>query len=340
MKALVKKLNTPGLSLIEKEIPKISNPDQVIIKVNKAAICGTDLHIYKWDKWAQNNVKLDTTIGHEFIGVIQEIGSNVYNLKIGDRVCTEGHITCNTCRHCLRGDAHECPNTLGIGVNTDGAFANYIIAPKSNVIKINKSIPDNIAAIFDPLGNAIHTCLAFPCVAEDILITGAGPIGIMAALICQKMLARNVLLVDINKTRLDLAKKSGVKLTSTPENIDKMKGELNIIEGFDIGLEMSGSPNGFDLMVKQLVNGGKIAQLGIMGDSISFNLDEFTFKSLTMKGIYGRKIFETWYQMQVLAESIDFSKIITHEFSLADYKDAFETALSGNSGKILLNIAE
>jgi len=347
MNALIKAKKEPGIWLGQVPIPAMKE-NEVLVKIKKTAICGTDLHIYKWDEWAQKTIPTPMHVGHEFVGEIVAIGSQVTReLKIGDRVSGEGHLVCGKCRNCRGGHFHLCPNTIGIGVNRPGCFAEYLAIPAFNVFKLPDYISDNIASMLDPFGNAVHTSLAFDLIGEDVLITGAGPIGCMAAAICKKVGARNVVVVDINEYRLALAKTMGadacvnVKNCSTPDEIvgllRQVMGELNMEEGFDVGLEMSGIEMSIYAMVETMMNGGKIAMLGISGKSVALNWDRIVFKSLTLKGIYGRQMFETWYKMASLIKSgLDVTPIITHVLPVSEYTQGFELMKSGQCGKVIL----
>ncbi len=338
MKALVKSFAKEGLWLEEVEIPKI-NSHEVLIKVSKTAICGTDLHIYNWDKWSQDTIKTPMTIGHEYVGVVVEVGSEVKTVKVGERVTGEGHIVCGHCRNCRGGRQHLCKHTYGIGVNVNGAFAEYVKIPESNVWKCKEGIDDEIYSIFDPFGNAVHTALSFNTVGEDILITGAGSIGIMAGMVVNHVNVRNCVITDVNPYRLDLAKKVGLNAIDTREtSLDEMKKKLNIVEGFDIGLEMSGNSHAFNEMIDSMVSGGKIALLGIQSPDGSTNWNDIIFKGLTLKGIYGREMYETWYKMEMLvATGLDLSPIITHRFDVNDFEKGFDIMNKGQSGKVILN---
>tara|TARA_Y100000590_G_scaffold326970_1_gene371153 strand:- start:12563 stop:13600 length:1038 start_codon:yes stop_codon:yes gene_type:complete len=339
IKALVKKNDTEGLCLENVPMPKMHN-DSVLIKVKKTGICGTDLHIYNWDKWAKKTIKLPIVIGHEFSGVICDKGKDVKSIQINDRVSAEGHIVCGFCRNCRAGKGHLCRNTRSIGVQVSGAFSEYICVPETNVIKIPNDINDDLAAIFDPLGNAFHTALSYEIIGEDILITGAGPIGIMAAKVCQVIGARKVILTDINDERIKLAKHLGIKLSyNTKQNdLESIMEQNNIIEGFDIGLEMSGSSEALNYMIKVMNNGGKIAILGIAPTSFEVNWNEIIFKMLQIKGIYGREMYETWYKMIALLQSgLNIENVITHKFHFTDFEKAFKIIKDGNCGKIILN---
>ena len=339
IKALVKKENAEGLSMEDVPMPVLYN-DSVLIKVKKTGICGTDLHIYNWDEWAKKTLTLPMVIGHEFCGVVCDKGKDVKNIQINDRVSAEGHIVCGFCRNCRAGKGHLCRNTKGIGVQIPGAFAEYICVPETNVIKIPNNINDDVAAIFDPLGNAFHTALSYQIIGEDILITGAGPIGIMAAKVCQVIGARKVILTDINDERIKLAQNLGIKLSynSKQNNLKSIMQQNNMKEGFDIGLEMSGSKEALNDMIKVMNNGGKIAILGIAPTSFEVNWNEIIFKMLEIKGIYGREMYETWYKMIALVQSgLNIENIITHKFHFTDFEKAFKIMEEGNCGKIILN---
>ena len=339
MKALVKKEAKEGLSLEDVNVPTI-NDDEVLIKVKKTAICGTDIHIYNWDEWASKTIKVPTTIGHEFSGVVEAKGKNVDNVELGDIVSAEGHIVCNVCRNCMRGKRHLCPNTKGIGVNRDGAFAQFVSVPSSNIWKVNKDFDLNVLACYDPFGNAVHTSLSFNLLGEDVLITGAGPIGIMGTAIASYAGARSVVVCDMNDYRLALAKKMGATRTVNVlnQNLKDVFKELDIRNGFDIGLEMSGSPKALNSMIDSMFSGGKIALLGILPNNAGINWEDVIFKAITLKGIYGREIFDTWYKMDMLIQGgLDIKPVITHSFSYKDYEEAFKIAKSSNSGKIILD---
>ena len=341
MKALVKKHSEKGIWLEDVPMPEISNND-VLIKVQKTAICGTDVHIYNWDEWAKKTISVPMTTGHEFAGVITELGEGVVGLKIGDVVSAEGHIVCNLCRNCLAGRKHLCPNTVGIGVNRNGSFAEYISVPAENVFKPSIEISTDLLACFDPYGNAVHTALSFDMLGEDVLITGAGPIGIMAAMVAVHSGARNVVITDINEYRLNLVKKILPKVITI--NVEKnkitreMMKSLFIFEGFDVGFEMSGSPQAFGDMLKNMVNGGKIAMLAIMPAGAGIDWELVVFKGLQIKGIYGRKIFETWYKGSMMVQSgLPLEKIITHHYHYTNFQQGFDVMCSGQSGKVILN---
>lgn len=338
MIALVKEKAGTGLWMREVPVPAVGKND-VKIKIKKTAICGTDLHIYNWDAWSQKTIKTPMTIGHEYVGEIVEMGEDVKGFKIGERVTGEGHIVCGHCRNCRAGRSHLCRETKGVGVNRDGAFAEYLVIPATNVWKCVDGISDDLYAIFDPYGNATHTALSYDPVGEDVLITGAGPIGIMAAAITKFRGARHVVITDINEYRLDLAKKFGVTAVNTKrEDLGEVMKSLHIHEGFDIGLEMSGSAIAFNQMIANMVNGGKIAMLGIPKNDMLIEWDEVVFRCLNIRGIYGRQMYETWYMMSAMIEGgLDISPIITHHFDVRDFEKGFEAMNSGSSGKVILD---
>ncbi len=339
MKALSKVHNKKGIWQVEAPIPEIGHND-VLIKIKKTAICGTDIHIYNWDEWAQQTIPTPMIVGHEFVGTIEKIGEEVKGFKIGDRVSGEGHLTCGHCRNCRAGRLHLCRNTKGVGVNRQGCFAEFLCIPAFNAFKLPDSITDSQAAIFDPFGNAVHTALSFDMVGEDVLITGAGPIGIMAAAVASHVGARHIVITDINEYRLDLAKQMGATriVNVAKESLEDVMKSLDIKEGFDIGLEMSGVPIAFKSMLSNMNNGGKIAMLGIPPSDMSISWDQVIFKGLTIKGIYGREMFETWYKMSNLIQSgLNLDPVITHEFKVDDFQEAFDTMLSGKSGKVILD---
>jgi len=341
MKALVKQHAKEGLWLEEVPVPEIGNND-VLVKIHKTAICGTDIHIYNWDAWAQKTIPVPMTIGHEFAGKIVEVGANVTELTIGDIVSGEGHIVCERCRNCLAGRRHLCPNTIGIGVNRTGCFAEYLSIPAKNVFRPNCKIPTEVLACFDPYGNAVHTALSFNMVGEDVLITGAGPIGIMAAMIAAHCGARNIVITDLNQYRLDLAKSivpKAIPINVNDEHITRdFMRSLGILEGFDVGMEMSGSPHAFRDMLSNMINGGKIAMLAIMPEGTGIDWDQVVFKGLYIKGIYGREIFETWYKGTMMVQSgIPLEKIITHRYHYTDFQKGFDVMRSGQSGKVVLS---
>lgn len=339
MKALVKKFAQPGLWLDDVPEPQIGIND-VLIKVHKTSICGTDVHIYNWDAWAQKTIPVPMTIGHEFVGTVVAFGSNVHDTHIGEVVSGEGHIVCGRCRNCLAGRRHLCKDTQGVGVNRTGAFAEYIAIPVTNVWHADPRIPMDLLTIFDPFGNATHTALSFPVLGEDVLITGAGPIGIMATAITRHAGARYIVTTDLNPYRLELAKKMGatVALNVKEKSIAQVQKELGMKEGFDVGLEMSGSGEAFREMLANMCHGGKIALLGIPTQDLAIDWNKVVFSMLTIKGIYGREMYETWYLMQsMLLSGLDISPVITHKFHYTEYEKAFEVMRSGNSGKVILD---
>lgn len=339
MRALVKNSPGTGLELLDVPIPEIG-PMDVLIRISKTAICGTDLHIWNWDPWAQKTIPLPMTVGHEYCGYVEKTGSGVTDLAPGDYVSGEGHLVCGRCRNCLAGRRHLCPNTEGVGVNRPGAFAEFLSLPYRNVYKLDPSIPENLAAIFDPLGNAIHTALSWDLVAEDVLITGAGPIGCMAAAICRFAGARHVVVTDPNAFRLELAMQLGATRTVniSQESLTDVKRELGMKEGFDIGLEMSGHPSGLADILEHTSHGARISLLGIFPDKLEVDFEKVIFKGLVLKGIYGREMFETWYKMSSMVRAgLDPSAVITHEFPVTNFEEAFETMLSGESGKVVLD---
>ena len=339
MKALVKAKAEPGIWMAEVAKPSIGHND-VLIRMKKTAICGTDMHIYHWDEWAQRTIKVPMAVGHEYCGEIVEMGSEVRGLKLGDRVSGEGHITCGYCRNCRAGRRHLCRNTVGVGVNRPGCFAEYMALPATNVFKLSPAISDDIASILDPFGNATHTALAFNLVGEDVLITGAGPIGIMAVAIARFVGCRHIVVTDVNPYRLELARRMGASqvLDVRTENLDQAMKALNMEEGFDVGLEMSGVPSAFREMLRTMHHGGSIAMLGIMPQDAGIHWDEVIFKGLVLKGIYGREMFETWYKMSSMLQSgLDISAVITHRLPVQEYRFGFETMAGGHSGKIILD---
>ncbi len=340
MKALVKKEAARGLWLEDVPVPAIGVND-VLIKVDRAAICGTDLHIYKWDEWAAKTIPVPMVVGHEFVGEIVEVGSNVNDFTPGMLVSGEGHVVCGRCRNCLAGRRHLCAHTSGVGVNRPGCFAEYIALPMSNVWHHDEKIDRDIAAIFDPFGNAVHTALSFPVLGEDVLITGAGPIGIMAAAIVRHAGARHVVITDVNPYRLDLARKVGVtRAVDTRQTpLATVQKELGMTEGFDVGLEMSGNPAAFRDMLANMAHGAHIAMLGIpAGGEMAIDWNTVIFNMLTIKGIYGREMYETWYKMTVMIQSgLDISTVITHRFPYTQYEEAFELMLGGHTGKVVLH---
>jgi threonine 3-dehydrogenase len=339
MKALVKHHAAPGIELQDIPVPSLG-PNDVRIRVRKTAICGTDMHIYKWDAWAQKTIPVPMAVGHEYCGEIIEIGNEVSGFAIGDRVSGEGHITCGHCRNCRAGRRHLCRNTIGVGVNRPGCFAEELVIPAVNAFKLTAAIDDDIAAILDPLGNAVHTALAFDVVGEDVLITGAGPIGIMAAAIVRFVGARHVVVTDVNEYRLGLARKMGatLALNVARESIDDAMKQLGMTEGFDVGLEMSGNPQAFREMLRTLHHGGSIAMLGIPSEDVAIDWNQVIFKGLTIKGIYGRQMFETWYKMASLLQSgLNIRPVITHHLSYRDFAEGFAIMGSGQSGKVVMD---
>jgi threonine 3-dehydrogenase len=339
MKALVKCKSEPGLWLENVPMPEIGLND-VLIKVDRTGICGTDVHIYKWDAWAQKTIPVPMVVGHEFVGEIVEVGANVKDFFPGEVVSGEGHVVCGRCRNCLAGRRHLCADTKGIGVNRPGAFAEYLALPMTNVWHLNKGIDRDIASIFDPFGNAVHTALSFPVLGEDVLITGAGPIGIMAAAVVRHAGARFVVITDVNPYRLDLARKMGVtRAVNVHEtNLAKVQKELGMVEGFDVGLEMSGNAAAFRDMIASMSHGGKIAMLGIPEKEMAIDWNTVVFSMLTIKGIYGREMYDTWYKMTVMLQSgLDISPVITHRLPFTEFQKGFEVMLSGRSGKVILD---
>lgn len=338
MKALVKKSPEVGIWMEEVSIPECGTND-VRIKITHTAICGSDLHIYKWDEWAQRTVPTPLVTGHEFCGIVEEIGPGVTHYKPGDRVSGEGHITCGYCRNCRAGKRHLCHKTVGVGIQRDGAFAEYLVIPESNVWPIHEDIPSEIAAFLDPFGNAVHTALSYEMVGEDVLITGAGPIGIMAVAVCKFVGARNVVITDVNDYRLELARKLGATKTInvSQENIKDSYSDLNMTNGFDVGLEVSGNPSAFKDLLAHMYNGGRVALLGLLPESTQINWDEIIFKGLHVKGIYGREMYETWYKMtQMLRSGLDISEVLTHRYPVDQFQDAFDVISSGQCGKVVL----
>ena len=338
MQALVKRETGPGLWLEEVPQPEVA-AHQVLIKVRRMGICGTDLHIYNWDDWASKTVPVPLVVGHEFVGEIVEVGKDVQDFSVGEIVSGEGHVVCGHCRNCMAGRRHLCNDTAGIGVTRPGSFAEYISLPQTNVWEHKPDIDEEVAAIFDPYGNATHSALSFPVLGEDVLITGAGPIGIMSAAIVKYAGARHVVITDVNPYRLELAKKMGVTraVNVAQGSLADAQKELGMDEGFDVGLEMSGNPDAFNDMLANMCHGGKIAMLGIPEKEMAIDWNTVVFNMLTIKGIYGREMYETWYKMTVMLQGgLDIKPVITHRYKFADYEAAFETALSGESGKVLL----
>ncbi len=340
MRAICKPTAGPGLTMIEAPVPKPGVND-VLIRIRKTSICGTDVHINKWDQWASRTIKPPLIIGHEYVGTVEDVGDGVTGFSKGQLVTGEGHIVCGHCRNCLAGRRHLCPNTVGVGVNRDGAFADYVSIPATNVWKVPAGMDLDVVSCFDPLGNAVHTALSFDLVGEDVLITGAGPIGCMAIAVARAAGARKIVITDINDGRLELAKKLGPTRTVNvmKENLtDVWHKELGMTEGFDVGLEMSGSPPALRQMIDNMVNGGRIALLGIMSGEVAIDWNKVVFKMLHLKGIYGREMFETWYKMTALVQGgMDITPVITHRFPVAQFQEGFELMGAGKSGKIVLN---
>jgi threonine 3-dehydrogenase len=339
MRALVKAKAEPGLWMEELPVPEIG-PNDVLIRVRKTGICGTDLHIYNWDAWSQRTIQVPMAIGHECAGEVHAIGSHVTGLAPGDRVSVEGHVTCGHCRNCRAGRRHLCRNTRGLGVNRQGCFAEYVAMPAVNVFPLTPDIPDDVAAFLDPLGNAVHTALSFDLVGEDVLIVGAGPIGLMAAAVVKHVGARYVVITDVNEYRLDVARKMGVSYAVNPRERklpDVMK-HLGMTEGFDVALEMSGNADGFRQMLEAMNNGGRVAILGIPSAPIEIDWSQVIFKGLVLKGVYGREMFETWYKMASLLQAgMNVSHVLTHRFRAEQFREGFEVMRSGNCGKVILD---
>src|SRR6516162_3702918 len=339
MKALVKKERQPGLWLEDVAEPEVGIND-VLICVDRTGICGTDLHIYKWDDWAQRTIPTPMVVGHEFVGEVAEVGANVTDFFPGEIVSAEGHVVCGRCRNCLAGRRHLCKDTSGVGVNRPGAFAEFVALPMTNVWHHDPAIDRDVAAIFDPFGNAVHTALSFDVLGEDVLITGAGPIGIMAAAVVRHAGARHVVISDVNPYRLELARKMGASMAIDvrSQSIADSQKQLGLKEGFDVGLEMSGNPSAFRDMLANMCHGGKIAMLGIPTQDIAINWQTVVFNMLTIKGIYGREMYETWYKMTVMLQSgLDISPIVTHRYNFRDFEKGFAAMESGESGKVILN---
>ncbi|AXE36557.1 L-threonine 3-dehydrogenase [Chromobacterium phragmitis] len=339
MKALAKLKAAPGLEMTDVPLPEVGHND-LLIKIVKTAICGTDIHIWNWDEWSQKTIPVPMHVGHEYVGVVAGMGSEVQGFQIGQRVSGEGHITCGHCRNCRAGRRHLCRNTTGVGVNREGAFAEYLVIPAFNAFPIPDDISDDLASIFDPFGNAVHTALSFNLVGEDVLITGAGPIGIMAVAIAKHVGARHVVITDVNDYRLELARKMGATraVNVAKQDLKEVMQELHMTEGFDVGLEMSGNPQAFRQMLETMNHGGKVALLGIPPSNTAIDWNQVIFKGLEIKGIYGREMFETWYKMVALIQSgLDIRPIITHHFKVDEFEQGFAAMLSGQSGKVILD---
>jgi threonine 3-dehydrogenase len=339
MWALVKEKAEPGLWMKRVPIPTASK-NEVKIKIHKTSICGTDVHIYNWDEWSQKTIPVPMTIGHEFVGEIVEVGDNVEGYQIGELVSGEGHIVCGKCRNCLAGQRHLCKDTQGVGVNRNGAFAEYLTIPSTNVWRCDPGISEELFSCFDPFGNAVHTALSYDLVGEDVLITGAGPIGMMAAAVCRHVGARHVVVTDVNEYRLDLAKKLGATsvINVTKEKVSDVMKTLGMREGFDVGLEMSGNSAGFNDMINNMKHGGKIALLGLQKSDTKIDWDKVIFNGLTIKGIYGREMYETWYKMSTMLQSgLSIDQVITHRFDVRDFEKGFQVMRSGLSGKVVLD---
>jgi threonine 3-dehydrogenase len=339
MRAIAKQRPGPGLDLVEVPVPTPGIND-VLIKVKKTSICGTDVHIYNWDAWAEKTIKPPMVIGHEFVGMVEAVGSNVHSCKPGDLVDGEGHIVCGVCRNCLAGRRHLCKDTKGVGVNRDGAFAEYLCIPASNAVPVDASIPLDVLSCFDPLGNAVHTALQYDLIGEDVLITGAGPIGCMAAAIAKQVGARHVVVTDLNPTRLALAKRMGATrvVNVAQETLPAVQHELGMKEGFDVGLEMSGSPRALSDMIDNMCHGARIALLGIMPEKAAIDWNKVVFNMLTIRGIYGREMYETWYKMTALIQAgLDITPVITHRMPFTEFQNGFDLMRSGRSGKIVLS---
>jgi threonine 3-dehydrogenase len=339
VRALVKAKAEPGLWLEDVPVPEIGIND-VLIRVRRTGICGTDLHIHSWDEWAQKTIPVPLVIGHEFVGEIAEVGSNVSDFAVGDLVSGEGHVVCGRCRNCMAGRRHLCAHSIGLGVQRDGAFAEFVALPMSNIWHHWDGVDEEVAAIFDPFGNAVHTALSFPVLGEDVLVTGAGPIGCMAAAVARHAGARHVVVSDPNHYRLEIARRMGATLAIDPREhgLQDVQRELGMTEGFDVGLEMSGNQQALRDMLVNMAHGGRIAVLGIPPGAVELSLDPLIFNMLTLKGIYGREMYESWYQMTVMLQSgLDVTPVITHRFSHRDFEQAFAAAASGESGKVILD---
>lgn len=338
MRALVKAKDEPGLWMEDVPVPHIG-PHQILVRVRRTSICGTDLHIHAWDEWARSTIPVPLVVGHEFMGEVAEVGAEVVGFQPGDRVAGEGHVTCGYCRNCRAGRRELCHNHQSVGVTRAGAFAEYVALPAENVYLVPDHISDDVAAVLDPLGNATHTALTFDVVGEDVLITGAGPIGAMAAAIVRHIGARFVVITDVNPYRLELAARMGVDRTVdvTAASLEAATGELGMVEGFDVGLEMSGNEAAFNQLLDAMNHGGKVAALGIPSGAVRLDVVDLIFKGLTLRGIYGRRIFETWYKMSAMLQSgLDISEVITHRYAAEEYETAFQVVRSGRSGKVLM----
>jgi len=339
MRALVKSKREPGIWMGEAEEPTVG-PNDLKIRIKKTAICGTDIHIFNWDDWAKSTIPVPMHVGHEYVGSVVEVGSHVSGFAVGDRVSGEGHITCGHCRNCRAGKRHLCRNTVGVGVNRPGCFADFLVIPAVNAFRLPDDLPDDVASFLDPLGNATHTALSFDLVGEDVLITGAGPIGVMAVAICRHVGARHVVITDVNAYRLDLARKMGATraVDVSKEKLADVMKDLHMTEGFDVGLEMSGNGQAFRDMLAVMNHGGRVAILGIPPESVAIDWNQVIFKGLILKGIYGREMFETWYKMVAMLQSgLDVRPVLTHQFPVARYEEAFEVMRSGQSGKVILD---
>jgi threonine 3-dehydrogenase len=339
MKVLRKSKREPGLWMEEGPIPEVG-PNDLLVKMSKTAICGTDMHIYNWDEWSQKTIPVPMVIGHEFVGVVESIGSAVTGFKAGDRVSGEGHITCGHCRNCRAGTRHLCRNTQGIGVNIQGCFGEYLKIPHTNAFKVPSSISDDEAAIFDPFGNAVHTALSYDLVGEDVLITGAGPTGAMAAAVARHVGARHIVVTDVNEYRLDIALAMGATRVVNPmkEKVKDVMKELQMTEGFDVGMEMSGNATAFSTLLDSMNNGGKVALLGLFSEPVAIDWSSLIFKGLKLKGVYGREMFETWYKMAAMLQSgLNIKPIITHHFKVDDFLKGFGILNEGKSGKVILD---
>mgnify|MGYP001290600398 FL=1 len=341
MRALAKLEPREGMWLIDAPRPQVG-PNDVLIRISNTSLCGTDVHIYNWDAWSQRTIPVPLITGHEYVGVIEELGSEVTGFAVGDRVSGEGHLTCGHCRNCRAGRRHLCRNTLGVGVQRQGAFADYLVLPAVNAFKLPPSIPDEIGAILDPLGNAVHTALTYDLVGEDVLITGAGPIGLMAAAVARFVGARHIVITDVNPERLKMAATLGasraVDVSRPGADLTDVMADLGMTEGFDVAMEMSGAPGAFGQILDTVIHGGKVALLGIPSRDIAIDWNKVIFKGLTIQGIYGRQMFETWYKMSNLLQAgLDVSPVITHRFPMDDYQTAFDVMRSGRSGKVILD---